>query len=481
MGDIERPARGTTSMTTAARPPRIALVLPHLGVGGAQRVAATLANYWAEAGCDVHLVATLDDKADFYTLNPQINRQTLRRSGTVALLIRLLSRRGPITKNRQIAPEADSACPDEGRSAARVSRLKGPVQPNATQLFFVRVATAPLELVRLLGSALYRLNAAIWKACIKRHALGRTPETYLALIRLVLWRVPALQRHLRQISPDVVVSFLGATNILTIASARKLPVRLVISERNDPGRQALDEPWQTLRPIVYPLADVVTANSHGALECMREYCPPEKLAYLPNPVVAAEGGGSPRANAILFLARLVPQKAPEVLIDAFAMFARENPEWTLHLAGDGPMQTELVERVRRHRIADKVTFHGLVRDPTTLLRSCRVFVLPSRFEGTPNSLLEAMAAGLACVVTDASPGPLTLIEHGVSGLVVRTDDVADLAQALRQLAQNQDLCFKLAAAAIERTRPYHLDNVAEEWLRLLFAPYAAGPAVHPPR
>ncbi len=476
MGDIERPARGTTPITTAARPPRIALVLPHLGVGGAQRVAATLANYWAEAGYDVHLVATLDDKADFYTLNPQINRQTLRRSGAVAFLIRLLSRRGRITKNRQIAPEADSACPDGGRSAARVSRLKGPVQPNATQLFFVRVATAPLELVRLLGSAVYRLNAAAWKACIKRHALGRTPETYLALIRLVLWRVSALRRHLRQISPDAIVSFLGATNIITIAAARDLPARLVISERNDPGRQKLDEPWQTLRPIVYALADVVTANSHGALECMREYCPPEKLAYLPNPVVAAEGAGSARAKAILFLARLVPQKAPEVLVDAFATFARENPEWTLHLAGDGPMQTELIERVGHLGIADRVTFHGLVKDPSALLTSSRIFVLPSRFEGTPNSLLEAMAAGLACIVTDASPGPLNLVEHGVSGLVVRTDDADDLSKALQRLARDEDLCSKLAAAARDRTRSFRLENVAQEWMRLMFAPHPEGTA-----
>jgi glycosyltransferase involved in cell wall biosynthesis len=410
----------------------------------------------------------------------QINRLTLTRTGAMAFLIRLLSRKDRVAKHQPIAPEADSASLDPESSVATLSQ-SAPARPNGTLQFFMKAATVPLELVRLLGSALYRLNAAAWKECIKRHALGRTAETYLALLRLVLWRVPALQRHLRQISPDVVVSFLGATNILTIASARKLPVRLVISERNDPGRQTLDEPWQTLRPIVYPLADVVTANSHGALERMRDYCPREKLAYLPNPVVAAEGVGSPRANAILFLARLVPQKAPEVLVDAFATFARENPEWTLHFAGDGPMQTELIERACRHGIADKVTFHGLVSDPTTLLRSCRIFVLPSRFEGTPNSLLEAMAAGLACVVTDASPGPLTLIEHGVSGLVVRTDDVADLSAALRHLAQDQDLCFKLAATAIERTRPYHLENVAQEWSRLLFAPYAAGPAMHPSR
>src|SRR5581483_2629392 len=80
LGDIEQPARGTTPITTAARPPRIALVLPHLGVGGAQRVAATLANYWASEGWDVHLIATLSHKDDFYPLDPRVNRETLTRS-----------------------------------------------------------------------------------------------------------------------------------------------------------------------------------------------------------------------------------------------------------------------------------------------------------------------------------------------------------------------------------------------------------------
>jgi glycosyltransferase involved in cell wall biosynthesis len=173
-------------------------------------------------------------------------------------------------------------------------------------------------------------------------------------------------------------------------------------------------------------------------------------------------------NAILFLARLVPQKAPEVLVDAFAKFAAENPGWSLQLAGDGPMESELIERVRGHGIADKVVFHGLVKDPTELLTRSRIFSLPSRFEGTPNSLLEAMAARLACVVTDASPGPLRLIEHGVSGLVVGTDNVEDLAAALHRLARDEGLCSRLAAAAWERTRAFRLENVAQEWSRLLF-------------
>jgi glycosyltransferase involved in cell wall biosynthesis len=222
--------------------------------------------------------------------------------------------------------------------------------------------------------------------------------------------------------------------------------------------------------MIYPHADIVTANSHGAIEQMQSYCPLTILAYVPNPIIIPSISESDRDNSILFLARLVHQKAPDVLVDAFAKFVKQNPGWTLQIAGDGPMQEELTNRVKHYGITDSVVFHGLIKNPEHLLASSRIFVLPSRFEGTPNSLLEAMAARLACVVTDASPGPLRLIEHGATGLVVKTDDANDLTSAFQRLAHDSALCDRLAQAAQERISSFRIENVAAEWERLLFAP-----------
>ena len=84
-------------------------------------------------------------------------------------------------------------------------------------------------------------------------------------------------------------------------------------------------------------------------------------------------------------------------------------------------------------------FQGFCADPQPFLLQAGVFVLPSRFEGMPNALLEAMAAGLAVVVTDASPGPLEVVEEGVSGLVVPSDDPYALAEALDRLVVDPEL------------------------------------------
>ena len=101
-------------------------------------------------------------------------------------------------------------------------------------------------------------------------------------------------------------------------------------------------PWEDLRPVFYPAADAVSANSRGALMTMRAYCPEVKLRHTPNPLILADRTAGSRSNAVLFLARLVPQKAPDVLIDAFASFIRTAPGWTLHIAGDGSMADELL-------------------------------------------------------------------------------------------------------------------------------------------
>lgn len=89
----------------------------------------------------------------------------------------------------------------------------------------------------------------------------------------------------------------------------------------------------------------MTANTESAVKHMADYCATAKLCYLPNPIVVRAGNHQSRDKVVLFLARLVPQKGPDVLVDAFAKFVGEHPDWSLQFAGDGPMARELIERV----------------------------------------------------------------------------------------------------------------------------------------
>jgi glycosyltransferase involved in cell wall biosynthesis len=290
----------------------------------------------------------------------------------------------------------------------------------------------------------------------------------------VIWqgrRTIWLRRTIRKIEPDAVLSFLTQTNILTVLATRGLSTHTVISERNDPRLQRHRARVERLRHIVYPWADVVTANSKGALDALQAFVPKEKLAFLPNPLA-----DSPSEETIAFagptvitVGRLVEQKGIDVLLAAWAKVVAALPDWRLALVGDGPLGDELKEQARKLGIAGSVDWVGHVSDPFPYLRGAKFFVMTSRFEGTPNALLEAMACGLPAVVSDASPGPCELMGEGdgAAGLIVPVEDASATADAIISLARDDTLRRRLGLAARERVRAHDADQAIDVWLKLL--------------
>jgi glycosyltransferase involved in cell wall biosynthesis len=290
----------------------------------------------------------------------------------------------------------------------------------------------------------------------------------------VIWqgrRTIWLRRTIRKIKPDAVLSFLTQTNILTVLATRGLATHTVISERNDPRLQRHRARVERLRHIVYPWADVVTANSKGALDALQAFVPKEKLAFLPNPLA-----DQPSTEEFAFsgptvvtVGRLVEQKGIDVLLAAWAKVVSVLPDWRLALVGDGPLGDELKSQARKLSVADSIDWVGHVSDPFPYLRGAKLFVMTSRFEGTPNALLEAMACGLPAVVSDASPGPCEMIGSGddAAGLIVPVEDATATADAVIRLARDEALCRRLGLAARERARAHDADHAIDVWLKLL--------------
>jgi glycosyltransferase involved in cell wall biosynthesis len=223
----------------------------------------------------------------------------------------------------------------------------------------------------------------------------------------------------------------------------------------------------------------VTANSRGALRGLGAFVDPRKLAFVPNPLVLPDCNGAcanTNANAntdanasaecpplFLTVGRLVWDKAYDVLLDAFAMLGEEFDGWRLSVVGGGHLKDALRAQAEGLGISRRVTWHGVVRDPHAFYRAASVFVLPSRTEGMPNALLEAMGSGLPVVVSDGAPGPLELVEDGVTGLVVPVNDAVALASALARLARDASLRRRLGDAARARASEHELPRALAAW------------------
>ena len=311
---------------------------------------------------------------------------------------------------------------------------------------------------------------------VDRQSIGGLKPSSGAFNALVanLRRLLALRRAIAVADAPCVLSFVGAMNVMCIAASAGLGRRVIISERNDPSRQSLGRFWDRMRRWLYPRADLVTANSEAALRALAAFVPARKLAYVPNPIARAEGSelAALPPQTVLNVGRLTAQKAQDVLLDAFAQATSEmtGSEWHLAFIGSGECEAALRQQADALGIAERVLFIGQVGDPFPYCRAAGIFALPSRFEGTPNALLEAMSCGLPPIVSDASGGPLDYVTDGESGLVVAANDAPSLARALARLMSDSALRTRLGNAARDRLRNHSFESALETWQAVLGLP-----------
>ena len=294
------------------------------------------------------------------------------------------------------------------------------------------------------------------------------------------WR--ALRRALRDARPDMVIGFVAETNLLVLAAGLGLGVPVIVSERSDPRRQPLGAIRRGLRRLLYPRAAAVVLQTESVARWAREALPGARLAVIPNPATRPEedgAGGGPRAKAttdpappsgrhlIVGMGRLSREKGFDHLLRAFARCAEGFPDWSLVIAGDGGERPRLAELSARLGIAERVRLAGLVRHPGGLLRRADLFVLPSRHEGFPNALLEAMSCGLPVIAFDCPSGPAEIIRPGQDGVLVPPGDEEALAAAMRRLMADEAERRRLGGRAVEVLERFGLGAVMERWDALI--------------
>lgn len=169
---------------------------------------------------------------------------------------------------------------------------------------------------------------------------------------------------------------------------------------------------------------------------------------------------APDVPVICFVGRLTEQKGPDLLIKAASQLRDRSRDFQLWLVGDGPLQTALESHVRKLGLEGVVRFLGYRKDVPELLAASDLFVLPSRYEAMSISLLEAMAAGKPCVVTDVGDNA-RLIEQGSEGLVVPPEDETALAAALQRLLSDPSLRRAMGAAARQKARCYEVATMVQ--------------------
>lgn len=208
---------------------------------------------------------------------------------------------------------------------------------------------------------------------------------------------------------------------------------------------------------VLPFCSEVAALSPALAEMCRQKLPmTSAVCVLPVMMEERANGQAPRARegsevVFGFAARVEKLKGPAVLMEAFGAASREFPRVRLRLAGEGSQRREVEARAAALGVADRYDYVGVYSRPeerAAFMRGLDVFVMPSFTEGTPNSVIEAMAYGLPVVASDVGGIPDVLDTD--SGVLVPPGDAAALAEALLRLARDADLRARMGKAARAR-------------------------------
>ena len=268
----------------------------------------------------------------------------------------------------------------------------------------------------------------------------------------------SLWAYLRRHKIQLIQAFDAPTSIYTVPLARLFDIRAVVSSHLF-FRPLIPPPYYHALRLVDFLSDRIVVNAHAIKNhLIHDYgLPAERIFVSHNGVETGTfyRGTEPRPDflqrASLIIGSLCvfrEEKRLELLIEVFARLAPRHPGLRLLIVGDGNMREKWMALSEELGLGTSCHFELTTTGVPHWMRLMDIFVLPSRSEGFPNSLLEAMACGCAVVASNVGGVP-EMVEHGRNGLLFSSGDSADLERQLLLLIENQELRKKMTAAAAD--------------------------------
>lgn len=281
-------------------------------------------------------------------------------------------------------------------------------------------------------------------------------KTKLSLFKSILW----IRKEVKRVNPEHILvfnKFYGAITALALLGT-KYPYFL--SERSSP-LFVWRQPMRAINKFAFSIKPPkgVIAQTNIAAEYQRKYFKKTEVKVIPNSVREVQLFPEiKREKVILAVGRLNDYlKGFDLLIESFAKL--KNQDWELHIAGGDEEGEALKEQAERLGVINRIKFLGKVKEIDKCYAYAGMFVIPSRSEGFPNALAEAMTAGCCCIAFDFVAGPNEMITNGVDGILVPSGDTQKLAEAIDDLIVKDDFRDVLAQKAIKTSQHFKKSTI----------------------
>ncbi len=287
----------------------------------------------------------------------------------------------------------------------------------------------------------------------------------LSIVNTIFW----IRSNFKKLNIPTVIVFNKLYSAIAAIALLGLKCNLIISERSSPLYK-----WDFATRLVSRLffmfrsPNIVIAQTRIAADYQKRDYSKSIIKIIPN--IVREVRLYPqveRQNIILCVGRFGDTcKGFDRMMQAFELLDPKN--WELHFAGGSIHDAgELISVLEKRSLLNKIKFLGKVDNIDLVFASASIFVIPSRSEGFPNALCEAMAAGLPCVSFDFVAGPSEIITDKHDGLIVKDGDIKGLNQAISFLINNPNERQRIGNNALSIRERFSGPKIIDSYLNLL--------------
>lgn len=262
---------------------------------------------------------------------------------------------------------------------------------------------------------------------------------------------------------DLLVAFLNIYH--AILATAFIKTKCIISIRNNPTTTYCSTYAKLMNRWLLPFADGCVFQTKDARESFPAL--KKKSVIIANPIKDSFFGieRKPIEGVLVSCGRLIKQKNQEMMIRAFEQVHRSYPTASLHIYGDGELKDYLEQLINQKKLTSCVFLEGISNDVENVLSKADIFLLSSDFEGMPNALMEAMAAGVPSISTDCPcGGPKELLnDEMLSNYLVKVNDDNALAQKIIILLKDRACLNETGRRLKQVAQKYRSDSIFEIW------------------
>ena len=270
-------------------------------------------------------------------------------------------------------------------------------------------------------------------------------------------RIIKLRIEIKKNQSNVIISFLTTSNILTLISAIGLRKKIIVNERNDITKKKLNYSWKLLRIIFYRFAKKIIVNTPNIKKKIYFFSS-KKIIFIPNPTTFTFSSKKiKKQKIILSIARLTYQKNIEILIKSFSKSIALKKKWKLVIIGEGEEKKKLLKLAKKINVFKSIIFMGVIKKIDIWYKKAGIFILPSRYEGMPNVIIEAMQSKTAIIGSNI-PGIRYFIKNRSNGVIFKNNNENSLIKMINLLINNSDLRKNLAKNGKKSISKYNKSN-----------------------